>query len=123
MTQPHNKHQLSTFLHTPQPLLHRDSSTDSDSDSSGEESGATGYDVCVLCLRWWVWPQRGSPSIAVCCVWLVLCVMSSVIEASVKFSTPKCSAVSLFKNSVVCIFVLLCNSVCVAVKLHSVCDL
>ena len=36
------------------------SSSDSDSDSSGEESGATGYDVCVLCLRWWVWPQRGS---------------------------------------------------------------
>ena len=33
---------------------------DSDSDSSGEESGATGYVVCVLCLLWWVWPQRGS---------------------------------------------------------------
>ena len=42
---------------------------DSDSDSSGEESGATGLlipatglriPVCVLCLRWWVWPQRGS---------------------------------------------------------------
>ena len=35
---------------------------DSDTDSSGEESGATGLRilVCVLCLRWWVWPQRGS---------------------------------------------------------------
>ena len=30
---------------------------DSDSDSSGEEFN---YPVCVLCLRWWVWPQRGS---------------------------------------------------------------
>ena len=53
---------------------------DSDSDSSGEEFN---YPVCVLCWWWWVWPQRGSPSIVVCCVWLVLCVMSSVIEASV----------------------------------------
>ena len=66
--------------------------------------------------------SEGEP-LAVCCVWLVLCVMSSVIEASIKFSTPKCSAVLLFKNSVGCIFVLLCNSVCVAVKLHSVFEL
>ena len=51
---------------------------DSESDSSGEDP----YVVCVLCWWWWVWPQRGSPSIVVCCVWLVLCVMSSVVEAS-----------------------------------------
>ena len=65
--------------------------------------------------------SEGQP-LAVCCVWLVFCVISSVREASIKFSTLKCSAVSLFKNSVVCIFVLLCNNVCVAVKLHSVCE-
>ena len=44
-----------------QQLLERE---DSNSDSSGEESGATGliYEVhcCVLCFRWWVWPQRCS---------------------------------------------------------------
>ena len=97
------------------------SGEESDSDSSGEESGATlSYRVCVLCCGGGC-GLRGAP--AVCCVWLVLCVMSSVIEASIKFSTPKCSAVSLFKNSIVCIFVLLCNSVCVAVELHSVCEL
>ena len=39
---------------------------DSDSDSSGEDSDSDSsveefnYPVCVLCLRWWVWPQRGS---------------------------------------------------------------
>ena len=43
---------------------------DSDSDSSGEESDSDSISgllkrlqderVCVLCLRWWVWPQRGS---------------------------------------------------------------
>ena len=37
------------------------SGEDSDTDSSGEESGATfNIPVCVLCLQWWVWPQRGS---------------------------------------------------------------
>ena len=48
------------------------SGEDSDSDSSGEDSvSVSGFDsdveevkkapwVCVLCLWWWVWPQRGS---------------------------------------------------------------
>ena len=58
---------------------------DSDSDSSGEDSDTSltfGELVCVCSACVVGVASEGQP-LAVCCVWLVLCVMSSLIEASV----------------------------------------